>query len=96
MMELHRQWVEALLKTGLNKLDAQWTESIAVGDKDFVMETKARLGAKGVGRKSSRENGYYELRVSQIPYSPIFTLEKRSLSSENRYFWDVFHENSIR
>lgn len=32
MREVHRQWVEALLKNGANKRDAQWTESIAVGD----------------------------------------------------------------
>ena len=46
MMEVHRQWVEAILKNGSNKRDGQWTESIAVGDKEFVLETKARLGAK--------------------------------------------------
>jgi hypothetical protein len=57
MMEVHRQWVEALLKNGSNKRDAQWTESIAVGDKEFVLATKARLGAKAVGRKMSGENG---------------------------------------
>jgi putative transposase len=96
MMEVHRQWVEALLKTGSNKRNAQWTESIAVGNKDFVMETKARLGAKGVGRKITGENSQYELREPQIPYSPLFTLEKCGLSDENSYFWDVFHKNSMR
>jgi hypothetical protein len=89
MMEVHRQWVEALLKNGPNKRDAQWTESIAVGDKQFVLETKARLGAKAVGRKISGENGNYELREPQILYSPFFTLEKCGLSSGNCYFWDV-------
>ncbi|MEJ2157313.1 MAG: hypothetical protein P8X96_18440 [Desulfobacteraceae bacterium] len=96
MMEVHRQWVEALLKTGSNKRNAKWTESIEVGNKDFVMETKAKLGAKDVGRKISGENGQYELREPQIPYSPLFTLEKCGLSDGNRYFWDVFHNNSRR
>jgi hypothetical protein len=59
-------WGEALLKNGSNKRDAQWTESIAVGDKEFVLETKARLSAKAVGRKISGQNGNYELRESQI------------------------------
>jgi hypothetical protein len=44
------------------------------------METKARLGAKGVGRKISGENDQYELREPQIPYSPLFTLEKCGLT----------------
>jgi REP element-mobilizing transposase RayT len=88
MMEVHRQWVDTILKNGSNKRDGQWTESIAVGDKEFVLETKARLGAKAVGRKISGENGNYELRESPIPYMPLFTLEKCVLSSENSYFWD--------
>ena len=68
----------------------QWTESIAVGDKEFVLETTARLGVKAAGRKISGKNGNYELRESPIPYMLLFTLEKCGLSSENRYFWHVF------
>ncbi len=90
MMEVHRLWVEAILRNGSNKRDGQWTESIAVGDKEFVLETKARLGTKAVGRKISGENGNDELRESPIPYRPLFTLEKCGLSSENSYYWDVF------
>ncbi len=89
MMEVHRQWVAAFLKNGSNKRDAQWTENIAVGDKQFVLETKARLGAKAVGRIISGEDGNYELREPQVPYSPFFTLKKYGLSFENSYFWGV-------
>ncbi len=89
MMEVYRQWVEALLKNGSNKRNAQWTESIAVGDKQFVLETKARLGAKAVGRKISGINGNYELREPRVSYRPLFTLEKCELSSDNSYFWDT-------
>jgi hypothetical protein len=89
MMEMHRQWVEMLLKNGSNKRDGQWTESIAVGDKEFVLATKARIGAKAVGRKITGVNGNYELRESQIPYRPLFALEKCRLSSENSYIWKV-------
>jgi putative transposase len=89
MMEVHRQWVDTLLKNGSNKREAKWSESIAVGDKEFVLETKARLGVKAVGRKISGKNRNYELREPQIPYSPLFPLEKCGISSENSYFWDV-------
>ena len=50
LSEYQRNWVEAVLKDGPNQRDAKWTESIAVGDKEFVMETKAKLGAKAIGR----------------------------------------------
>jgi hypothetical protein len=46
-----------LLKNGSKKRDAQWTESIAVDDKEFVLATKTRLCAKAAGRKRSEENG---------------------------------------
>ncbi len=38
MMEVHRQWVETLLKNGSNKREAKWSESIAVGDKEGANE----------------------------------------------------------
>jgi hypothetical protein len=37
--EYHRNWVEEILKNGTNQCDAKWTQSIAAGDKEFVMET---------------------------------------------------------
>ncbi len=40
LSEYHREWVEEVLKNGSNQRDAKWTQSIAVGDKVFVMETK--------------------------------------------------------
>jgi putative transposase len=88
LLESHRQWVEKILKNGSNKRDAKWTKSIAVGDKEFELDTKAKLEAKAVSRKVSGENGNYELKESQIPYSPLFAPEKCALSSENSYFWN--------
>ncbi len=46
----HRQWVEDFLKNGSNIRDTKWTESIAVGDKEFVLKTQTNLGAKAIGR----------------------------------------------
>jgi hypothetical protein len=53
------------LKIGSNQRDAKWTESIAVGDKEFVMETKAKLGAKGIGRRELENIEEYELKGPQ-------------------------------
>jgi putative transposase len=90
--EYHRQWVEEILKNGSNRRDAKWSESIAVGDKEFVAEAKSKLGARAIGRKilEVADNGDYELREMQFPYNPLFAPEKSSLSLENSYFWDVF------
>ena len=89
LSESHRQWVDEILKSDSNKGDAKWTESIAVGDKEFVLETKARLGAKAVGRKAHGENDNYELRETQTPYTPLLGLEKLPLRPENSFVWNV-------
>jgi putative transposase len=67
----------------------KWTQSIAVGDKEFVMETKAKLGAKAIGRKAVKNIEGYELKELQSPYNPVFTPEKCSLRLQNDYFWQV-------
>jgi len=65
LSEYHRHWVYEVLKNGSNQRDAKWTESIAVGDKEFVMETKAKLGAKAIGRRELENNEGYELKEPQ-------------------------------
>ena len=73
---------------GHNKRDQKWTESIAVGDMDFVLATKAILGAKGIGRKVIENDIGFELKESQEPYRPVFDPEKGPLSPNNTYLWD--------
>jgi hypothetical protein len=36
-----------------------------VGDQEFVMETKAKLGAKAIGRRELENTEGYELKESQ-------------------------------
>jgi len=86
---IHRQRVEEILKAGSNERDVKWTESIAVGDKEFVMATKVKLGAKGIGRKTVKSKQGYELKESQNPYGHVFALEKGALRIKNDHFWDV-------
>jgi hypothetical protein len=89
LSEYHRNWVEEVLKNGSNQRDAKWTESIAVGDKEFVMETKAKLGAKAIGRRELENNEGYELKESQNPYNHVFDPEKRSLRLKNDHIWRI-------
>jgi putative transposase len=65
------------------------TQSIAVGDKEFTEQTKARLGAKAMGRKSYEDNKDYVLKQPQNPYNRVFAPEKDSLRLKNQYFWQA-------
>ena len=80
---------QAVLKNGSNQRDAKWTEAIAVGDKEFVMETKAKLGAKAIGRRELENNEGYELKESQSPYNRVFGHEKCSPRLKNDHIWEV-------
>jgi len=88
LLELHQKWVSKILTNGSNKRDTKWTESIAYGDEQFVLNTKTKLGAAAIGRKISGENDNYVLRETQTPYNTLFDLEKCTLSSENSYYWN--------
>jgi hypothetical protein len=71
LSEYHSNWVEEVLINGLNQRDAKWTESIAVGDKEFVMETKAKLGSRAIGRRGEENDEGYELKKPKI-LTPFF------------------------
>jgi hypothetical protein len=40
LKDFHRRWVEAPVSSGENTRASEWTQSIAVGSKDFVESTK--------------------------------------------------------
>ena len=90
LSEYQRNWVEAVLKDGSNQRDGKWTQSIAVGDEEFVMETKAKLGAKAIGRRGMKNIEGYELKEPQRPYNRVFGPEKCNLRPKNDYIWQVY------
>ena len=53
------------------------------------METKAKLGAKAIGRREFENNEGYELKESQSPCNRVFGPEKSSLRLKNDHIWQV-------
>lgn len=86
--ESHKNWIDERLEDyGLR--ESKWTESIAVGSKEFIEETKERLGMKVLGRDIGEDKDGYELREPQESYSAHFDPQKGLLRAQNAYFWDV-------
>ena len=50
----HRMWVEEALARAEQVREAKWTESVAVGSRNFVETVKAKLGIRGKGPKNLR------------------------------------------
>jgi REP element-mobilizing transposase RayT len=53
LAETHRRWVEESLGAGDITRMPMWTESVAVGNRRFVEQTRERLGIRAIGRKVS-------------------------------------------
>ena len=51
VIKYHKRWVDDYLGNGNNIRDDKWTESIAVGEKDFVERVKSLMGVLAIGRK---------------------------------------------
>ena len=51
------------------------------------METKAKLGAKAIGRRALENNEGYELKEPQSPLHRVFDPEKCSLRLKNDHLW---------
>jgi len=58
----HKKWVEEILKTKNYIRESKWTQSIAVGSKNFAEGTKEKLGIRAKGRKVEGTRGLYHLR----------------------------------
>ena len=91
----HRQWIEEVLKEGLNVRETKWTESIAVGNRAFVEVTQEKLGIKAKSRKIFGTDKTYELREEQSSYNDAFGPKKGTLRPKNAYFWNVYPYKSI-
>ena len=91
----HRQRVEESLDNMGSIRESCWTESIAVGSKMFIDETKEKLGHKSQGRNILRAKSKYSLKEPSASYSTVFDPKKELLRSKNAYFWDNYTINSI-
>jgi len=86
----YRGWVDESLMSGETGRESKWTQSIAVGDMQFIGTVREELGMRAAGRDIIKSAADYELREPGASYSYDFGLENGTLSSENVYLWDVY------
>lgn len=85
--EEHRQWLETTIKADSNKREAKWSESLAVGNYDFVEHIKEVLGARAKARDLTKEAAGYAVKELTIPYNTDFDPKMGLLSPKNTYNW---------
>ena len=87
LQQQYRQWLNNELFTRQEK-DINWSESLAVGNENFVDEIQALLGYRASKRKKAVIDEKCVLRETPALYSVDFDSEMGSLSQNNLLFWD--------
>ena len=75
MRSLHLDWVNAgLCQPDLNGRDPRWTESIAVGQLEFIENFKRKLGPRALGRQGIGDGRGYQLKEITVLYQNEFEM----------------------
>jgi REP element-mobilizing transposase RayT len=89
MVDDYRQFISDAMYTKPLVRQPMWTESIAVGDEEFVSETKRKLSSVAARRKIISSGTAYELREPSLPYATHFDAKNNVLRLENTFLWDI-------
>jgi putative transposase len=68
----HRDWAEQALARHEQARESKWSESIAVGNRDFVETIKGKLGVRAKRRRFSGTGDEATLRQPQADYVDHF------------------------
>jgi putative transposase len=80
---IYSSWVDEGLNAGNLRRDDRWTESIAVGSKEFVERFQSQSGRVAAHRKLMQDDSGYRLRETAAYYIDRFGDEIGTLSAEN-------------
>jgi putative transposase len=87
----HKTLVEDSLCVDNQYRDEKWTESIAVGSKEYVERVKSSLGALSKGRTVRKAGATYHLREPSVSYNGLLGGQNVDTGGENGYLWDFFN-----
>ena len=68
--------------------------NIAVGNEEYILSTRKKLGGKASVRKQIKANSAIVLRELSTSYKHLFRPKKHALSFENSYRWTFSLLNS--
>ena len=86
--QAREEWISTIMASDLNKRDAAWSNSLAVGRQEYVDQIKHALDVRARTREIAELDDRYVIRESSIAYADCFALEMGLLSEKNTCFWD--------
>ena len=88
MARTYMQLLDQSLQNKFLQRQEAWTESIAVGSKEFISKTKRTLASKATGMDDHERNVMFEVRESSVSYSARFDPKKYVLRPEKYLFME--------
>ncbi len=85
--EKYKLLIEEEIKKDSHQRNAIWTESLAVGNKNFTENIKQKFGTLARGRRIKAVSETYTVSESQTPYNKIKTKEKKE-TPQNSFIWN--------
>ena len=81
---VHAEWVEAVWRAGAQRRQPEWTESLAVGRREFVERIEDELGERARYRQvEAISDEVHVLREVNPPYGSYFGPETELLRPES-------------
>jgi len=81
--QVYKGWIENELKSAQLGREPVWTQSLAVGHKDYIKGVKLELGMAARHRSIVEENDVYGLKEPVMPYATHLECEMDILNAEN-------------
>lgn len=91
----YRHWIEVALAGKLSARDDKWSQSIAVGSKQYVERVKENLGIKAVTRRIIEDDNGFSIKEGCCSYNDGLDHKKGRLSSNNNCN-QVYLDNKIK
>jgi putative transposase len=84
--QLHRGWLEYALRSAQRGREPVWTQSLAVGRRDYVERVSLALGVAGRHKSVIEERDVYALKEPSMTYTVDFAPKMEVLSAESTVF----------
>jgi putative transposase len=81
LARVHAEWIAAALAKGGAQREPEWTESLAVGRREFVEGISTALGNRACHRHVEVLGGAHVLRDPNASYGPTFRAETEPLAA---------------
>jgi putative transposase len=82
LREARTKWVDEECRSGRLERDPKWTESVAVGGKQYVERIVKKLGGKAIGIDVQQDGETYTLREAGGAYLRVFEGKNKHLRSK--------------